>query len=229
MNLQTQTILVTGGTSGLGLSLTKKLSQSAGMTYGIGSKLEKVQRVEKDFGFQKLKFLACDISNYEQIKRLKEEVGKVDILINNAGIWLRDSLIKLDPEKISNLIQVNLTGQILVTQIFLENMLKQNQGLIFNISSTSGIIPKPGQTAYCASKFGLRGFTESLKEELKETNIRVFGFYPSGINTEFFSSAGQDRDTSQFMNPDDLSELIEFIIFNSDKYLVDHLVVNRIN
>jgi uncharacterized protein len=223
------TILISGGTSGLGLALCQKFLEEGFEVFTFSNDQKKVEENPKIIDNPKFRCFYGDVSDYNSLQKIINEIPEIDVVINNAGIWLEGSLIDLNYQEIQKVININLTGQIFLTQLVLEKMLIQNSGIIFNINSTCGVFAKPKQSIYCAAKFGLQGFTESLKLELKNTQIKVFGFYPSGIQTELFDNSGSDRDTKKYMKPKDLADLTFFLIQNSDKYKVDHLVINRNN
>lgn len=220
------TILISGGTSGLGLALCQKFLQENYQVFTFSNDRQKVLQSKKNLKNPNFDCFYGDICDYEFIEKIVQEISTIDILINNAGVWLEGDLVDFEPSKIQEVININLVGQIFLTQVVLKKMLKVNSGIIFNVASTSGVFAKPKQTVYCASKFGLQGFTESLKLELKETKIKVFGFYPSGMQTEFFS-ADKSRDTKEYIKTGDIADLIFFLTKNSHKYKVDHLIVNR--
>jgi len=122
-------------------------------------------------------------------------------------------------------------GTIYMTRSVLQLMKNENYGTIINVSSTSGLPTggHAGESVYMASKYGVAGFTEGLKKEISEEkrNIRILGFYPGGMNTGFFAKSGQEKDTSGFMDPKEIAEIIVFMLERSDSIKMDHVEVNR--
>ena len=175
--------------------------------------------------------ITCDLRDYDDIKKKLSLIRHLDILINNAGIIAYKNLDTHDPQNIKDIVDTNLLGTIYVTRELLPILKKQNAGTIMNISSASGLPTGgyPGECAYVASKFGVTGFTETLKKELGEEgkNIRVLGFYPGGMNTQLFSKSGDEKDTSQFMDPREIAKIIVFILERPESIKMDHVVVNR--
>jgi short-subunit dehydrogenase len=128
-----------------------------------------------------------DTSKLEQIERLKSEVlekhGRVTHLINNAGVGLFGTFEQISLENFEWLMSINFWGVVYGCKVFLPVLKEQKAAHIVNISSVFGLIAPPEQTAYCASKFAVRGFTESLRHELEETSVRVSSVHPGGIKT----------------------------------------------
>lgn len=127
----------------------------------------------------------------------------------------KQQLDKVSDEEIINVISTNLTGMILLTQKILPLLRKSPNSFIINISSRSGYSAQSGQSVYSASKYGVRGFTEVLREDLKDTNIRVSGIYQGGTNTQMFNKAGESFSNdllSTFIPTTGIANVIIFLI-----------------
>jgi uncharacterized protein len=224
-------VLITGGNSGLGLEVTKKLLKKGYSVIIVGKDINKLNETKDSIGSSKLEIIQCDLRSHEDIKDKLSGIKKLDIVINNAGIIAYQKLEEQTPQNIKDIVDTNLLGTIFVTRQLLPTLKKQNSGIIMNISSTSGLMTggHPDECVYVASKFGVTGFTETLKKELKaqKANIRVLGFYPGGMNTELFSKAGLNKDTEKFMDPTEIAEVIVFILERPEGINLDHVVVNR--
>jgi uncharacterized protein len=224
-------VLITGGNSGLGLELTKKLLKKGYSVIIVGKDIKKLKETKNNTGSSKLEIIQCDLRSHEDIKDKLSGIKKLDIVINNAGIIAYQKLEEQTPQNIKDIVDTNLLGTIFVTRQLLPTLKRQNSGIIMNISSTSGLMTggHPDECVYVASKFGVTGFTETLKKELKaqKANIRVLGFYPGGMNTELFSKAGLNKDTAKFMDPSEIAEVIVFILERPEGINLDHVVVNR--
>ena len=118
---------------------------------------------------------------------------------------------------IDDVIATNLTAMIHCTQLLLPNLKKQPEAAIINISSRSGLIAPKGQSIYAASKWGVTGFTEVLKVDLKDTDIRVAGIYQGKMNTKIFEKTGDEVSTENYTNPSDLAEVIVFMLSRPSK------------
>lgn len=134
--------------------------------------------------------------------------GSIQLLINNAGVGFFDYAENLSEDSVHQMIVINLKGTIFCTQEVLKGMKQWNQGTIVNIVSTAGKEGKISESVYCASKFGVRGFTESLALELERTSIRVFAVYMGGMNTEFWDGVFSEQKTKKLMDPNDIADII---------------------
>lgn len=229
--MKTKTALISGGNSGLGLEIAKLLSKKNYKIIILGKDKNKLEVAKKKIASKNVTSLVCDLREYTNIKKIETKIKSVDILINCAGIIAYQKLEEHDAQNIKDIVDVNLLGTIYLTKTVYPYMKKRNDGVIVNVSSTSGL-PSGGhanQSVYIASKFGISGFTDAFKRDIQEEklNIRVLGFYPGGMNTKLFSKAGLSKDTSKFMDPKEVAKVVAFMIERPDSIKLDHLVVNR--
>lgn len=229
MKLKNKKVLITGATEGLGFSLAKGLVKKGCKVYGVGRSKEKIKKAKKKLKSSNLTLYSCDVSDYEQVSSVVKKIGKIDILINNAGVWIEGKLQDYSVEKISEAIDINLKGVIYSTKAVLPIMLRRNNGYIINISSTSGLKGRSGQCVYVGSKYGVTGFTQSLQEDLKNTNVKVAGFYPGGMNTKLFEKAKTPKDNKDWMDTDKVAEILIFMLERDDTMILDHVVLNKRN
>lgn len=220
MQLHNQTAIITGAGKGIGAATAHALAREGvqlGLVARTAADLEQLQRELTDKYQVKVYFATADIADRSAVERavatLTEQLGRVDILINNAGAGTFGKLAEMDPEEWERIIRVNLLGTYYVTHAVLPTMLKQNIGNIINISSTSGERGAATTSAYSASKFGIMGMTESLMQEVRKSNIRVTAFTPSTVNTELAAKAGLPiGDEDRMMQPEDVAEVITFAL-----------------
>jgi NADP-dependent 3-hydroxy acid dehydrogenase YdfG len=126
----------------------------------------------------KVEIYSCDISDTakisETVNSIKSDFGVIDVLINNAGIWQkRMQLDEVEKDMIDPIIQTNLSGVIHMTHSVLPIMRELSEAAVINVISQSGVVAQDGQSVYTATKFGIRGFTDVLKKDLADTNIRI--------------------------------------------------------
>ncbi|MDO8515157.1 MAG: SDR family oxidoreductase [bacterium] len=226
MELKGKNILITGGSSGLGFSLAQKLIGRGCLVKIIGRSQENLNEAAKKINSPNFEALQCDVSKYIEVQKVVSGLD-VDVLINNAGVWLEGTVDNNDPIKISETIDINLKGVIFTTKEILPKMLKKNDGFILNVVSTSGLKPREGQSVYVASKFGVTGFTKSLDLDLAKTNIKVSCFFPGGMNTNLFDKAGTPKDNKDWMNPDLVADVIVFMLERDESMIVSHLELNK--
>src|SRR3990167_1184785 len=178
--------LITGGSSGLGFEIAKKLSPSSQVII-ISSNEDKLKRSAQELNCE---YLVCDVTKLEDIRKTVDAVvekhGRLDVLINNAGILIEGELDSNDPNYVHKVLEVNTLGPIWFSQAVIPQMKRQKSGRIVNIISQAGKIAKAERTVYNASKFALTGFTEGLSLELAKYNIGVTGVYPWKMETKMF-------------------------------------------
>jgi 3-oxoacyl-[acyl-carrier protein] reductase len=187
------TAIITGSTKGIGKSTAIALAKN-GFNVVICSRNQKQvqQTVDEINSLANNKSLAigykCDTSKPSDVENLVklsiDKFGEIDVLINNAGIAFYKNMIDTAFGEWSNTININLTGCFLFCKYVLPHMIKNNTGTIINISSGAGKMGFPKLSAYCASKFGIMGFSESISKEVVSTNIRVMVLCPGEINTD---------------------------------------------
>lgn len=226
MQLKNKKIVITGGSDGLGFSLAKAFITKGALISLIARNKDKLDFVVNQLGPNATGFVA-DVSSYQAIKKVAEKIGTIDILINNAGVWLEGSLIDNKVASIDQVIDTNLKGVIYATKAFLTNLQKPTESHICNIISSSGLKGRAGQTTYCASKFGVAGFTEALKIDLENTNIKVSALYPGGMNTQFFSKANNPKDNQDWLNTDKVAEIITFMLERDVNMVMEQVTLNK--
>lgn len=224
-----KTILVTGASDGIGKSVALKLSAQKHALILFGRDQSKLDDVKTNCEANGARVVTYAFDLTDNIRRqavIEELMTKqpVDVLINNAGVWHKvGDLTSLSEDKIQEIITTNLTAQILLTRQLLDQMRSREGTAIINIVSKSGLIPQTGQTAYTASKYGLRGFTDVLREDTKEEPIRVGAIYQSGTNTAMFAKAGDDFPVEKFTDPDDLADIIVFMLTRPNKLWINEI------
>lgn len=210
MNIRNNTILITGGSSGIGRALAIKLNQLGNKVIVCGRnklKLEDLTRKEPA-----IKAYVCDLSNDIQLKNLISKIKKnhqdLNILINNAGILNNEAIT--NPNFISNSIlelKVNLQTPIILINSLLPILKTKKHSAIINIGSLVSYAPLKSKPTYCASKAGLHSFTKSLRYQLKNTNIQVIEVFPPAVNTEMAKHLG-DSAKFRILTPEYVSAQI---------------------
>lgn len=182
MELQNSTILITGGTSGIGLEFVRQLMTTATNIIITGRDLSRLEEIKKKL--PKINIFQSDVSKPQDIGRLHDYVNanfpKLNVLINNAGIMrnLDVADTKMDLENITQEIDTNLSGTIRMVQQFLPLLRSQQTAAIVNLSSSLAFIPFPVSPVYSAAKAGVRAYTQVLRLQLRDTNLQVFDLAP---------------------------------------------------
>ena len=196
--LANKTAVVTGAASGIGRMLAVNLSlEGCNLALADINAAELTETARQIGSLRRVTTHIVDVASREQVFQFAEEAvklhGSIDLVINNAGVVVVDLLDSVPLADFEWLMSVNFWGVVYGTMAFLPYLKKQPEGHIINISSVNGILPLPNNGPYCAAKFAVRGYTESLAQEMAETNIEVSCVHPGGIKTGIFRTARLNR------------------------------------
>lgn len=223
------TALVTGSGRGIGKETAILLSQK-GFNLIICSRsqneIDSVLKEVKSFGNDRIMGRRCDVSVSSQVNRLVSDAlniyGRKDVLINNAGISYVKKLIDTTEEEWNSTIEINLKGSFLFCKAIVPHMIEHNYGVIINVSSSAGKVGFEDISAYCASKFGMIGLTESLAREVDNYNIRVMTICPGEVATkmqEDVDARYYQRNKRKMLHPRTVAEKISDMIYSDKEYL----------
>lgn len=189
--LEGKIALITGGSRGIGAAIVRKyVEQGASVAFTYRSAADKANAIVAELQEQgaNVKAYCSDASAYEQaealVKQVLEDFGKVDILINNAGITKDTLMLRMSEQHWDQVMQVNLKSVFNLTKHIMRPMMKQRKGSIINMSSVVGMFGNAGQANYAASKAGILGFTKSIAKEVGSRNIRCNAIAPGFIETD---------------------------------------------
>lgn len=206
MDLKNSTILITGGTSGIGLELVKQLTEQGANIIVTGRKLDALNETKKQFPH--VHIFQSDVSNPKDIKDLFETVTTLfpdlNIIINNAGLMrlidLQDT--SLDLENINREIATNLSGTIQMVHQFLPHLTTKKSAAIVNVSSGIAFMSYSAAPIYSATKAGIRAYTQALRLQLEDTNVKVFEMIPPGVKTNLQNDWEKQPNESMMMTAD---------------------------
>jgi 3-oxoacyl-[acyl-carrier protein] reductase len=222
------TALVTGGGRGIGRETAILLSKK-GLNVIICSRTqEEIDSVIKEiesYGNKEIIGRKCDVSVYSKVNTLINEAlevfGGVDVLINNAGITHVKKLIDTTEEEWDQTLNINLKGAFLFCKEIVPHMIKNNRGVIINVSSGAGKVGFGDISAYCASKFGMIGLTESLAREVANYDIRVMAICPGEVATKMQEDVDPryyELNKHRMLHARTVAEKIADMIFNDNEY-----------
>ncbi|MFT5867976.1 MAG: NAD(P)-dependent dehydrogenase (short-subunit alcohol dehydrogenase family) [Paracoccaceae bacterium] len=220
MQLKGKTVVVTGGSDGIGKHICLKLAAQGCKLAILGRDPDRLAATVADClsqGAEVTRAYAVDLTDTAVLDTMAHAIiadfGGIDILINNAGIWHKTGpLDTIDADILVATVQTNLIALMQLTRHMLPVLRAQAEGIILNIASKSGVVAQAGQSVYTATKYGVRGFTDVLKQDEAGTGVRVAGLYQSGTNTGMFAKAGEDVPNHIFTEPDDLADVVVFML-----------------
>ena len=229
-DLEGKNIIVTGATGGIGNSIIKKLNQSSANILASGTRIEKLEELKNKY--ENIKILKFDIAQSNKVEEFVEQAskelgGKLDCIVNNAGITQDNLAIRMSMEEWQKVIDINLTSTFLMSKFAIKKMLKNKFGKIVNITSVVGHTGNLGQANYTASKAGIIAMSKSLAIEYAKKNITINCISPGFIQTamtEKLDDKIKDAIISKIPaarlgEPDDIANAVLFLCSNQSNYI----------
>ena len=229
-DLKENNIIVTGATGGIGNSIIKKLYDAGANILATGTKDEKLQELKKKF--QNIQTLKFDISQTKNLENFIEDAtkklgGKLDCMINNAGITQDNLAIRMSIEEWKKVIDINLTSTFLISKFAIKKMLKNKKGKIINITSVVGHTGNLGQTNYTASKAGIVAMSKSLAIEYAKKNININCVSPGFIKTAMTDKIDEKFKeviiskipSARLGEPEDVANAVIFLASSQSDYI----------
>ena len=230
---------ITGGSRGIGKAIALKYAEegyNVVINY-ISSKTDVIE-LKKEFdekGVESL-ILKANVSDTDEVDNLVktaiEKFGRIDVLVNNAGITRDGLLMRMKEEDFDKVIEINLKGTFLVTKVVIPYMMKRKVGNIINLSSVVGVVGNAGQCNYSASKAGIIGFTKSLAKEVALRNIRVNAVAPGFIETDMTSVLSEEvkkninlqSPIKRMGNPREIANVVYFLGCEDSSYITGQVI-----
>jgi len=227
-----ETAVITGASSGVGKSLAIQLSDAGYKVVLAARSEDKLNAIAEEI--QKMGgnclVVPTDVSQPEQINALKNEAlkyGEISLVINNAGLGKFCKIEDVTLEDWNRQLDVNLRATFLVSQAFIPGMKRRKKGTLVFMNSVAGKKGYPYSAAYVASKYGMRGLADSLREELREDNIKVISIHPGAVDTPFWDGAGVNFHREEMLDTATLAQSIVHAIQSPGNFTVEELVVRR--
>jgi NAD(P)-dependent dehydrogenase (short-subunit alcohol dehydrogenase family) len=229
LNPEGRVAVVTGGSRGIGRAIASALANAGALVAITGRNKQSLSDAVSQLNQENSGSVAgyvCDVRDYQQVRALFAEVaekfGGVDVLVNNAGIGMFETVVAMLPEDFRAVLETNVFGVFYCCHEAIPVMKKRGGGYILNISSLAGANAHPRMAAYNASKFGLNGFSEALMQEVRHDNIKVSYIMPGSVNTEFGGDEPSAEKSWQ-LRPDDVARVVmELLAFP------DHALPSRV-
>ena len=237
MSLKDRVAIVTGGTRGIGRAIVFELIQNGAkvlFTYlksdeSAGIILDEIKELKGES-----EAIKADVRSYDEAKKVIEETigkfGKIDILINNAGITKDKALMMMEPSEWLDVINTNLTGYFNMAKACIVTMMKQKSGVIVNISSIAGVVGMARQVNYASAKAGEIGLTKSLAKEVASYGIRVNAVAPGFIDTDMTKDLKQRDEFTKmipfgrFGKPEEVAKVVTFLASDNSGYITGQVI-----
>jgi 3-oxoacyl-[acyl-carrier protein] reductase len=230
-SLEGRTALVTGGSRGIGRAIAAELANAGALVVvGYRSGVEEAEGVASEIGG---KAVQADVSDPEEAKRLIDEAGDVDVLVNNAGVTRDGLLVRMPDEDWHAVLDTNLGGTFNTCRAASRGMMKRRSGAIVNVSSVVAVHGNPGQTNYAASKAGIIGFTKALARELGSRGVRANVVAPGYISTRLTNELPEElRQTmlantplGRFGEPQDIAGAVRFLCSDAAAFVTGEVLL----
>jgi len=231
-SLKGKKVLVIGASGGIGMRLAKLLTGSGAIVFITGRNQEKLAVAGEQAGIPSNRQFQMDLTNeasvFNTVATVQSE-GPIDILINAAGIGIIKSMDTLSTEDFIQTLQVNLIGSFWVTKAILPAMKEAKKGLIIHIPGVLGKVPMAGAAAYSASKYGLVGMMQSIREELKRTEIRITNLFLGGVDSPFWDTIDLRVQRDKMVVAEEAAKAIWFLCQQPASGVVSEMVLQPFN
>jgi 3-oxoacyl-[acyl-carrier protein] reductase len=223
--------LVIGGGRGLGREIALTFARAGAdvvVTARTATQIQDTAGEVESLGRRALTVVA-NVAKEDSVQAMVDQAlegfGQIDILVNNAGMSVYGPFVRQKASDWRAMIDTNLMGTLFCTHAVVPHMLEREGGLIINVSSVAGIHGLPNEAVYCASKHGVKGFTDALARELKDEGIRVCGIYPGGMDTPFWDVQPYHGDRSKIMDPARVAEIVLCMATQPENTLVREVIL----
>ncbi len=225
--------IVTGASTGIGKYISIELAKKEYIVVLISRSIDKLKSVKKiiDKNGHDCIIIESDISKKSSIEKIFKKIkllNNIDILINNAGLGIFNKIENISNSEWDVQMNTNLKGSFMMTKNIIPLMKKNNNGKIVFVNSVAGLKAYPYSSAYVASKFGLRGFASSIREELRKDNIRVISIHPGAIDTPFWDEIKGDFPREKMLSSKDISKSIVNSILSPNNLVNEEIVIRSI-
>ena len=225
--------IITGASEGLGKAISIKLASNNYITVLASRNKYKLEKTSHDIADVNGEYLVIptDVTSEENVKKLfskASKLGQLELLINNAGVGTFNKIEELTLDQWKKMIDVNLTGSFLCTKEAILIMKKKRNGHIVFINSMSGKRVLPWGSGYSASKYGLKGFADTVRQELRKFNIKVTSVFPGSIDTSWWDKMNQDFPREKMLNIDEVVDAIFNLINYKGRTVIEEIDLRQV-
>lgn len=222
--LEGKVVVITGGSRGIGKAIAIACADESSHLFLMSRKRDELTRTVDELRSKypniRIGSYVADLTKPEEIKKFAlkavNEFKRVDILVNNAGVWWFEDFIGEDDDHVNAMIDVNFKGLVFSTKEFLKTFKSQRKGVIINISSQAGKHAFGRLSVYCATKYAVQGFSESLAQEVDNLGIKVFTVCPGGVNTKMFHEKIPGTSPDELIKPEDVAKKVVSLMLTTN-------------
>ncbi|MDE3252636.1 MAG: SDR family oxidoreductase [Bacteroidota bacterium] len=232
-SLKGKTVLIVGATGGIGSRATQLIQAAGAVVFIAGRNSEKLHGLAATCQIPPERVLIMDITDEHEVQRSVEQLISqtpvIDIVINAAGIGILKNMELLTASDFARTLQTNLFGAFYLMKAILPSMKTQKKGLIIHIPGVLGKVPMAGAAAYSASKYGLTGMLQSIREEVKRTDIRITNLFLGGVDTEFWDTIDLRVQRDKMIVAEEAARAIWFLCQQPLSGVVSEMVLQPFN
>lgn len=226
-------VLIVGATGGIGSQTAKLLAGSGAELYLSGRKADELTALANSLNVPAERIFITDLTDEASVNAMAEQInvqsGAPDILINASGIGIIKPVEQLSLSEFTATINANLIGSFILVKAFLPGMKAAKKGLIINIPGVLGKVPMAGAAAYSASKYGLVGMMQSIREELKRTDIRITNLFLGGVDSPFWDTIDMRVQKDKMIRAEEAARAIWFLCQQPSSGVVSEMVLQPFN
>ena len=227
-SIENQVAVVTGAGRGIGRAIAIELGKSGAKVVLVSRNRSELEETGRAIGAN-ASVLPTNVRKQEELRRLFEQVagavGPVDILVNAAGLGIFGPVVNFTDEDFETLIETNIRGIFFTCRYVLPSMIERKRGHIINIASIAGKVGSANRAVYCASKFGVVGFTESLAEEVRQYGVRASVICPGSTDTRFSPSETSGKVRERMLRPEDVAHAVRMIVTQEPNSFISEIIM----
>jgi len=227
-SIENHVAVVTGAGRGIGRAIAIELGKLGAKVVVASRNRSELEETGKAIGAN-ASVLATNVRKKDELERLFEQVaaavGPVDILVNAAGLGIFGPVVNFKDEDFETLIETNLRGIFFTCRYVLPSMIERKRGHIINIASIAGKVGSANRAVYCASKFGVVGFTESLAEEVRQYGVRASVICPGSTDTRFSPSETSDKARDRMLRPEDVAYAVRMLVTQEPNSFISEIIM----
>ena len=228
VSIENKVAVVTGSGRGIGRAIAIELGRLGAQVILAARSRNELEETARMIG-KNASVVPTDVRKKDDLQRLFEQtttaLGPVDVLVNAAGLGIFGPVIDFTDEGFEILIQTNLRGIFFASRFVLPSMIERKQGHIINIASIAGKVGSANRAVYCASKFGVVGFTESLAEEVRQHGVRVSVICPGSTDTRFSPSETSGKSRERMLRPEDIAHAVGMIVRQEPNSFISEIIM----